>query len=161
MSKKILFLLIFLSFFLINLPLAYGEGIIPKANNQNVPQNVPSGCADRAPTGTDPATYCGMYEINDFIVLAINIARWILGIVGSLSLVMFIYGGFMFLISAGSSESVTKGKNIITAAVVGLIIVFSSYLIIKFVLSSMGLNWKGGIEKMKIIPHDTSIKTNS
>lgn len=141
MSKKNLFLLIFLSFFLINIPLAYGAGIIPKANNQDLPQNVPSGCADRVPAGTDAATYCGMYEINDFIVLAINIARWILGIVGSLSLVMFIYGGFMFLISAGSSESVNKAKQIIVAAVIGLAIVFSSYLIIKFTLDSMGIDW--------------------
>lgn len=142
MSKKNLFLLIFLSFFLINIPLAYGAGIIPKANNQGVPQNVPSDCAKKAVgTGVDAATYCGMYEINDFIVLAINIARWILGIVGSLSLVMFIYGGFMFLISAGSSESVTKARQIIVAAVIGLAIVFSSYLIIKFTLDSMGIDW--------------------
>lgn len=137
MSKKNLFLLVFFSFFLINIPLVYGAGIIPKASNQNIP----SGCADRAPIGTDAATYCGNYEINDFIVLAINIARWILGIVGSLSLVMFIYGGFMFLISAGASESVNKAKQIIVAAVIGLAIVFSSYLIIKFTLDSMGIDW--------------------
>ena len=54
---------------------------------------------------------------------------------------MFIYGGFMFLISAGSADSVGKAKQIITAAVIGLIIVFSSYLIIKFTLDSMGVNW--------------------
>jgi hypothetical protein len=51
---------------------------------------------------------------------------------------MFVYGGISFLIAAGSSEKVTKAKGIITAAVVGLIIVFSSYLIIKFALSALG-----------------------
>lgn len=138
MSKTNLFLLTFLSFFLINIPLVYGAGIIPKATGETAP----SGCVDRAKElNIDAKTYCGNYAINDFITLAINIARWILGIVGSLSLVMFIYGGFMFLISAGSSESVTKAKQIIVAAVIGLAIVFSSYLIIKFTLDSMGIDW--------------------
>jgi len=138
MSKKNLFLLVFLSFFLMNIPLVYGAGIIPNATGATAP----SGCVDRAKElGIDAKTYCGNYAVNDFITLAINIARWILGIVGSLSLVMFIYGGFMFLISAGASESVNKAKQIIVAAVIGLAIVFSSYLIIKFTLDSMGIDW--------------------
>lgn len=131
MFKKNIFLLVFLGLFLVNVSLIYGAGILPEASGD--------------PCKVGSATYCGNYEVNDFIALAIKISVWILGVVGSLSLVMFIYGGFMFLISAGSAESVTKGKNIIIAAVVGLVIVFSSYLIIKFVLSSMGLNWNGTI----------------
>jgi len=91
------------------------------------------------------ATYCGDYTVNDFVVLAINIAKWIMGIVGSLSLVMFVYGGFMFLISGGSADNVNKAKKIIIAAIIGLIIVFSSYLIIKFVLETMGVSWSGQI----------------
>lgn len=85
----------------------------------------------------------GNYTIDDFVILAIRISRIILGIVGSLSLIMFIYGGFMFLISAGSSESITKARKIIIAAIIGLIIVFASYLIIKFVLGAIGIDWNG------------------
>ncbi len=92
---------------------------------------------------TTSAYQTGNYKISDFIVLAIRISKMILGFVGSLALIMFIYGGIMLLISAGSADTVNKAKKIITAAVIGLIIVFSSYLIIKFVLSSMGLNWNG------------------
>ncbi len=91
------------------------------------------------------ATECGDYKVNDFIVLAANVARWILGIVGSLTLVMFVYGGILFLISAGSSDKVSQAKKIITAAVVGLIIVFGSYLIVKFALSTIGITWTGQI----------------
>lgn len=138
MLKKNLFLFIFLVLLFVNIPLAYGAGIIPEATGSAAP----SGCSDRAAEyGANAKTYCGNYAVNDFITLAINVARWILGIVGSLSLAMFIYGGFMFLISAGSADSVGKAKQIITAAVIGLIIVFSSYLIIKFTLDSMGVNW--------------------
>lgn len=85
----------------------------------------------------------GDYSLNDMVLVAVGASRWILGIVGSLALLMFIYGGLMFLISAGSSDRVSKAKLILIAAVAGLAIVFASYLIIKFVLGTMGINWDG------------------
>jgi len=85
----------------------------------------------------------GNYTLNDILQTGVNVAQWILGIVGSLTLLMFIYGGFMLLISGGNSESVTKGKKIIMGAIIGLIIVFSSYLIIEFSLSALGLSFSG------------------
>jgi len=90
----------------------------------------------------------GDYTLDDILGIAIGASRWILGIVGSLALIMFIYGGFMFLISAGSSEKIGQAQKIIVAAVIGLLIVFASYLIIKFVLQSLGLNWNGNTNKM-------------
>ena len=91
------------------------------------------------------ATECGDYEVNDFIVLAVNASQWILGIVGSLTLIMFVYGGILFLISAGSSDKVSQAKKIITSAVVGLLIVFASWLIIRFALGAIGIEWEGKI----------------
>ena len=73
----------------------------------------------------------------------VNVANWILGIVGSLALLMFVIGGFMFLISAGNSKTVDKGKSILISSVVGLVIVFCSYMIIQFSMSAMGLKWSG------------------
>lgn len=93
----------------------------------------------------------GDYTLSDILKIAIGASRWILGIIGSLALVMFIYGGFTFLISAGSSDKVGQARKIIVAAVIGLIIVFSSYLIIKFVLNSLGLDWRGNDNKMGTI----------
>lgn len=88
---------------------------------------------------------CGNYDVNDMLMLAVTAAKWILGIVGSLTLLMFIYGGFLFLVSSGSNEQITKAKGVLIAAVIGLAIVFSSYLIIKFILGSMGIDWNGNI----------------
>ena len=85
----------------------------------------------------------GDYTLNDMLVVVIGASRWILGIVGALALAMFIYGGFTFLLSGGSSEKIGQARKIIVAAVVGLIIVFTSYIIIQFVLKSIGLNWQG------------------
>ncbi len=97
------------------------------------------------PTGVSP-TDCGDYAISDFLALAINISKFVFGIIGSLTLLMFVYGGVMFLISAGSADKVGQAKKIITAAVVGLLIVFGSWLIINFVFKTMGLNWQGEVE---------------
>ena len=69
--------------------------------------------------------------------LGINITKWILAIVGSIALLFFIYGGLTFLISAGNTAAVDRGKKILGGAVVGLVIVFASYLIIKFVLQAI------------------------
>jgi hypothetical protein len=85
----------------------------------------------------------GNCELNDFMRIFINISKIILGLTGSLALIAFIYGGVMFLISGGSSEKVTKAKQIIVGAVVGIIIVLASWTIIGFVFKALGIegNW--------------------
>jgi hypothetical protein len=61
-----------------------------------------------------------------------------LGIVGSIALLMFIYGGFTWMLAGGNSEAVSKGKNILIWSVIGLVIIFSSYALVKFVFTSIG-----------------------
>lgn len=98
---------------------------------------------------TNPKYALGNYDANDILAIVINTSKLILGVVGSLTLLMFIYGGFSFLISAGSSEKVAKAKGILTAAVIGLIIVFSSFLLIKFFLGALGRDdFDGNIMKI-------------
>ena len=101
----------------------------------------------------------GEYELDDFLSVAVNVSKIILGVVGSLTLLMFVYGGVMLMISSGNSEKVTKAKGILLAAVVGLIIIFTSYIIIKFVMSSLGVTWSGGTEP--ITKTSTSTKATS
>jgi len=79
------------------------------------------------------------YTLNDFVRVLVRASQIILGIVGSLALLMFIYGGVIFLISAGNSEKVAQAKQIIVSAVIGLIIVFTSYMIINFAAKAMGI----------------------
>jgi len=79
-----------------------------------------------------PAVQLGTPQ--QFIGRIINSA---LGIVGSLALLMFIYGGFIWLTSAGSADKVTKGKNVLIWATIGLIVIFMSYAATKFVLDKI------------------------
>jgi len=87
--------------------------------------------------------YCGDYELNDFASIAVKIAQIILGLTGSLALLMFIYGGVMFLVSAGSSEKIATARSVIVGAVIGIFIVFASYMIIGFVFKATGADISG------------------
>lgn len=87
---------------------------------------------------------CGNYSLNDFIQIAVLVSKYILSIVGALALLMFIYAGFTMLLSAGSQEKVTKARGILIGAVIGLVIVFASYMIIGFILDSVGFDNPNG-----------------
>lgn len=89
---------------------------------------IPPGC-------TCPgAPSCGLLEM---VQLAVNISQLILGLVGSAALLMFIYGGFLWLASAGSAEQVKKGKEVFLNALKGIALIFASWLIINGVVAAL------------------------
>lgn len=57
----------------------------------------------------------------------------VLSLLGVIFLVLTVYGGYLWMTDAGNSEQVEKAKKIITAAVIGLIIVVAAYAITAFV----------------------------
>jgi hypothetical protein len=81
----------------------------------------------------------GDCSLTDFVRLLINVFDFVLGIVGSLALLMFIYGGALFLFSGGNSDQIEKGKKTLTGAAIGLAIIFSSYLIVHFTAEALGI----------------------
>ncbi len=60
-----------------------------------------------------------------------------LGIVGSITLLMFVYGGFIWLTSSGSSDKVKKGRDVILWSAIGLAVIFSSYALVALVIKSI------------------------
>ncbi len=63
----------------------------------------------------------------------LNIIRWLLGIMTLIAVVMIIYAGFVWLTAAGNEDNVDKAKKIISAAVIGLIVVLLAWAIVIFV----------------------------
>lgn len=59
-----------------------------------------------------------------------RVVSGILGILGSLSLLMFVWGGITWMTAAGNDEKIKKAKNTIVYAVLGLIMAFLSYTIV-------------------------------
>ena len=61
-----------------------------------------------------------------------------LSLLGIVFLVLIIYGGFVWMTSAGNEAKVLKAKKVLTNAVIGLIIIMSAYAITSFVFSALG-----------------------
>jgi hypothetical protein len=74
-------------------------------------------------------------DFSNFINRTKNIA---VGLVGVLIVGAIIYGATLYMLSGGNEEKIKKGKDTITAAIIGLAIVIASYAMIAFVIKSLG-----------------------
>lgn len=59
-----------------------------------------------------------------------------LGVIGSIALVMFLYGGILWMTSAGNAEGTKKAMDIILWAALGVIVILGSYGLVDFVLQT-------------------------
>lgn len=66
-----------------------------------------------------------------------QIINSVLGLVGSIALLMFIWGGFQWMTAAGSSEKVEKGKKTLMWAALGMVVIFSSYALVTYVIKNV------------------------
>lgn len=67
-----------------------------------------------------------------------TISNTILFIAGGLAVIMIIFGGLRYVVSAGNSASVTAAKNTVLYAIVGLIIAFLAFAAVNFILGTVG-----------------------
>ena len=63
----------------------------------------------------------------------LNILQLVLGLLTFVAVIMVILGGFTWLTAAGNEEKVDRAKKIISAAVIGLIIVLLAWAVVIFV----------------------------
>lgn len=68
-----------------------------------------------------------------------NVIKAVLGIIGAIALVMFLWGGFQWMTSGGSSERVKKGRDTLVWATIGLLVIFTSYAILYFIFEAIGV----------------------
>jgi high-affinity K+ transport system ATPase subunit B len=71
----------------------------------------------------------------------INIALIVTVII---ALAFLIYGGIKWITSGGDKAGVESARNMIVAALVGLVIAFLAYFIIQLVFTLFGINFAGG-----------------
>ena len=53
-----------------------------------------------------------------------------LGLSGSAALLMFVYGGFLWMTSGGSKDRIDKGKKTLTWAIIGIVVIFAAYVLV-------------------------------
>lgn len=64
-----------------------------------------------------------------------NLIQSVLAFLGVIALVLVVYAGVIWLTSGGAPDKVERAKKILAAAVMGLVIIFSSYAITGFVVN--------------------------
>jgi len=67
-----------------------------------------------------------------------NVLSWVFGLIGVISVVMIIYSGLQMAASAGDAGAVTKAKNTMIYAIVGLVVSILAFAIVQFVLKEVG-----------------------
>ncbi|MCX6799657.1 MAG: hypothetical protein NT091_00725 [Candidatus Falkowbacteria bacterium] len=96
--------------------------------------DTPLGGLDTAKNGAPSLAGSGSTDLPTIIGTLIGYA---LSFIGVLFLCLMLYGGFLWMTDMGNEKKVTEAKNLITAAVIGFIIVMSAYAITSFVSGSL------------------------
>lgn len=90
----------------------------------------------------------GSCDLDEGFQVFVDLAQWGLGILGSMALLFFIYGGLIWLTSGGNTTKIDKGRKVMINTLIGIIIVFTAYLSVNFILGGLG---KGRYESLNKI----------
>jgi len=80
------------------------------------------------------ATGLGKNDIRLTIARVINV---LLGLLGTVAIVIILWAGFKWMTAGGNNEDVEQAKKILISAVIGLAIILSAYAISNFVLTQL------------------------
>lgn len=81
----------------------------------------------------------------DLPTLFRTIINYALGIAFFVSVIYLIYGGFLYITSAGNEESAEKGKNAIVYSLIGIVVIVLSFVIVSAVYRFVATNNGGGL----------------
>jgi len=77
------------------------------------------------------------YRATSIPVVVGLVIRTLIVLLGVIFLILMVYGGYLWMIARGNDELVTKAKDTIRSAVIGLIICLVSYALATFIVSQL------------------------
>ena len=86
--------------------------------------------------GLSYGTYTGLgtKDVREGIMQVVN---YMMGFLGIVAILIILYGGFTWMTAGGNEEKVGQAKKIITAGIIGLIIIFVSFALATFVINQL------------------------
>ena len=103
--------------------------------------SLPAIAADLDPWGSDQlkdniqeTTGLGERDPRD---IAASVIRVILGFLGIVAVIIILLGGFKWMTAGGNEDKVSEAKKLITAGIIGLVIIVAAFAIATFVLNSL------------------------
>jgi type IV secretory pathway VirB2 component (pilin) len=90
-------------------------------------------------SGQDPCKLCHLFVLFD------NIVKFVLfDIVPPIAILMVVIGGVMFFAAVGDPAKIGKATSLLTAVVIGLVIIYGAWLLINLFFSLIGVaEWTG------------------
>jgi hypothetical protein len=83
---------------------------------------------------------CHLFEMLDRIIDFV-----LFYIVFPLAVLLIVIGGGMFMLSGGDPQTINNAKSILFSTIIGLVIIFSSWLLVNTFMTGIGLaEWVGG-----------------
>ncbi len=73
--------------------------------------------------------------VNTIPELVAKVLSAVIGLIGILAVASFVYGGILYLTSAGNEEQSNKAKKVLGYSVMGLIVSILSYVIVNTVIN--------------------------
>ncbi len=74
---------------------------------------------------------------SDIRITVANIIKVVLGLLGIIAVSLIVYAGFLWMTAAGNEDNITKAKGIISASVIGLVIILSAFSITTYVFENL------------------------
>jgi len=92
----------------------------------------------------NPCTICHLFILlkNITFFVAFSLAPPVAGL-------LFLYSGILFLVSGGSQERITRARQIIFRTVLGLVLLYSSWLVINLIITTIAVSGFGGVNLEK------------
>ena len=66
-----------------------------------------------------------------------NVINVILGFLGLIAVIIILMGGFKWMTAGGNQDKVDEAKKLITAGIIGLVIILASFGIATFIINSL------------------------
>lgn len=73
----------------------------------------------------------------DLRLIVIRVINAILGFLGIIAVLITLYGGYMYMTAGGNEEKVEQAKKILINGAIGLVIIFASFAITRFVINKL------------------------
>lgn len=102
-------------------------------NSAPIISNPSSGADPTCNSGNGIDTAIGCIPINDTNTFVSWILGWAIGVGGGIAFLLIIYGSFMIMTSQGMPDRLKIGKEILTSAISGLIMLIFGIFILNFI----------------------------
>jgi hypothetical protein len=115
------------------------------------------GFLDFLPAACIEKGNCSLDDVAQGFVL---LTKWLIGSIGALALLYFIWGAIQWMTSYGNQEKIRHGREIMLNTVIALVVAFISFLLVEFFVNSFLLGGEESEHRVQSICSQAAMYAN-